>query len=92
MWGKSQVRFETSQWARIVDQLVNGAAHESKVGYTTLTKSIRKQIAKDIELMSKEEIKSSIWHFYKSPVIGKGGASQPLLNELQNKGIKVVNH
>ena len=90
--GKSQVRFETSQGARIVDQLVKGAAHESKVGYTTLTKSIQKQIAKDIELMSKKEIKSSTWHFFKSPVTGKGGASQPLLNELQNKGIKVVNH
>jgi hypothetical protein len=48
--GQSQVFFRTSTGARYVDQLVNGVAHESKVGYTSLTQDTAKQIAKDMEL------------------------------------------
>lgn len=62
--GESQVYFSTSQGARYVDQLVNGVAHESKVGYASLTKTIRKQIEKDIELLQTKQIDGATWHFF----------------------------
>ncbi len=90
--GEPQVFFRTSQGGRYVDQLVGGIAHESKVGYTSLTTDIGRQIAKDVELMGTKQIQGSTWHFFQSPVTGVGGPSQPLLNTLQNSGINVVIH
>lgn len=90
--GESQVFMRTSQGGRYIDQLVGGVANESKVGYTTLTKDVTRQIAKDVELMQSGEIKNAVWHFFTSPVTGKGGASQPLLDELSKNGIRAVIH
>jgi filamentous hemagglutinin len=67
-------------------------ANESKVGYTTLTKGIQTQIAKDVELKATDAVKDVTWHFFKSPVTGMGGPSQQLLNSLQQNGINVVIH
>ena len=88
--GESQVYFKTNQGGRYVDQLVNGIAHESKVGYTTLTKSIQRQIAKDVELMATGDIKGSVWHFFKSPATGLGGPSDPLAKALTKAGIQIA--
>ncbi|MXP05566.1 RHS repeat-associated core domain-containing protein, partial [Apibacter sp. B3546] len=71
--GESQVPFKTSKGMRYIDQLVGNSAHESKVGYTTLSKGVQKQIMKDADLIQKGQIESSTWHFFKSPVTGKGG-------------------
>jgi hypothetical protein len=90
--GQSQVFFRTSQGGRYVDQLVNGIAHESKVGYQTLTQSIQRQIAKDVELMATGQIKAAVWHFFTSPVTGQGGASAGLTQALQKAGIQIVIH
>jgi RHS repeat-associated protein len=90
--GESQVYFKTSQGARYIDQLANGIANESKVGYTSLTPNVQLQIAKDVELLQTQQIQGSTWHFFTSPVTGIGGPSQPLLNALQQAGIKVVIH
>jgi RHS repeat-associated protein len=92
--GESQVYMKTSEGGRFIDQLVNGVANESKVGYTTLTKDITTQIAKDAEIVTKGTggVKEAVWHFFTSPVTGKGGASQPLLDELAKNGIKAVIH
>ncbi|MFS2175353.1 hemagglutinin repeat-containing protein [Rhizobium pisi] len=90
--GQPQVYFSTSQGGRFVDQLVNGVANESKVGYTTLTKGIQIQIAKDVELKATNAVKDVTWHFFTSPVTGMGGPSQQLLNSLQQNGINVVIH
>ena len=90
--GESQVYFRTSQGGRYVDQLVGGVAHESKVGYTTLTQSVQRQIAKDVELMAAGEIKGSVWHFFTSPVTGRGGPSAPLIQALEEAGIRFVIH
>ena len=38
-------------------------------------KGIRKEIAQDVELMKSGQIKSSKWHFFRSPETGKVGAS-----------------
>ena len=49
---ESQVSFKTTTGSRYVDQLVNGVANDSKVGYTTLTTDVSRQIAKDVELVN----------------------------------------
>ncbi|MGB0175925.1 MAG: LamG-like jellyroll fold domain-containing protein, partial [Owenweeksia sp.] len=90
--GTSQKYFKTSQGGRYIDQLADGVAHEAKVGMTSLTNSTRLQIAKDIELIETGQINSSTWHFYRSPVTGKGGASMPLIKELKSNGINVQFH
>ncbi|MBI3447898.1 MAG: hypothetical protein HY049_03100 [Acidobacteria bacterium] len=90
--GESQVFFQTSQGARYVDQLVNGVANESKVGYTSLTQSVTTQIAKDAELIQSGKVDGAVWHFFTSPVTGQVGPSGPLLQALQNAGITVVIH
>ncbi|MPT31993.1 MAG: hypothetical protein E2600_10090 [Chryseobacterium sp.] len=90
--GESQVSFKTTLGQRYIDQLVNGIANESKVGYTSLTSTIKKQIAKDVELIADKEIKGSVWHFFKSPVTGKVGASKPLLQELEKNNIQYIIH
>ena len=92
--GTPQQFFSTSDGARFIDQYVmkDGIAHESKVGYTSLTKSIKRQILKDAELIKGKDIKGSVWHFYKSSVTGKIGASKPLLDFLEQNGIKYEIH
>ena len=92
--GEPQKFFSTGDGARFIDQYVmkNGIAHESKVGYTSLTKSVKRQILKDVELMNQKKIKGSTWHFYKSSVTGKIGASKPLLEFLEQNGIKYEIH
>lgn len=37
----------------------DGIAHESKVGYTSLTGSVKRQVLKDVELMKKNKIEGS---------------------------------
>ena len=90
--GKSQAYFKTSRGKRYIDQLADGIAHESKVGYTTLNKRIKEQILKDAELIRKGKINGAHWHFFTSQVTGKGSASKPLLNSLHKNGIKYTIH
>lgn len=90
--GKPQQYFRTDFGGRRVDQLINGVAHESKVGYTTLTKNVQTQISKDAFLIQSGQIDGATWHFFKSPVTGKGGASQPLINELNKNKINYIVH
>lgn len=87
--GISQKYISTSKGGRYIDQLVDGVAHESKVGYTTLTTKIKQQIAKDAEITKYrlEGIENATWHFFKSPQTGKAGASKPLLQELDKNNI-----
>ncbi|KAF0181133.1 MAG: RHS repeat-associated core domain protein [Limisphaerales bacterium] len=90
--GKPQVYFKTTQGGRYVDQFVNGIANESKVGYQSLTSTISRQIAKDVELINSGQIQGAAWHFFQSPVTGAGGPSRPLFNMLQHSGIDVFIH
>jgi len=84
--------------ARFVDQLVNNVANESKVGYQSLTKGtkgtkgISRQILKDAELLNDARVNGVNWHFFTSPVTGLGGPSQPLLEALEDVGIRVIIH
>ncbi|MCX6738517.1 MAG: DUF5011 domain-containing protein, partial [Candidatus Parcubacteria bacterium] len=87
--GQSQVYFKTSQGTRVVDQLVGGVAHESKVGYTSLTTRTSTQISKDQCLMTSGAVKGVTWNFYTSPVTGQKGPSTPLQTALTRAGISV---
>ena len=90
--GKSQAYFKTSNGGRYVDQLADGIAHESKVGYTSLNKRIKTQISKDIELINTGQIDGAHWHFFTSGVTGKGGGTKPLLDYLSQNGISYTIH
>jgi RHS repeat-associated protein len=90
--GESQVFFRTSQGARYVDQLVNGVANESKVGYQTLTQNLATQISKDAELIQSGQIQGAAWHFFTSPLTGLGGPSGPLAQALRQAGIQIIIH
>lgn len=88
--GRSQVFFRTAKGGRYVDQLVNNIAHESKVGYTSLSSTVRNQIAKDVELLKSKSVSGVVWHFFTSPVTGARGPSAALEAELKQAGIKSV--
>ena len=90
--GESQVFFRTSQGARYVDQMVAGVAHESKVGYTSLTSRVARQIAKDAELVNSGQVQGAVWHFFRSPATGQVGPSGPLLTALKEAGITAIIH
>ncbi|HTE53483.1 MAG TPA: FG-GAP-like repeat-containing protein [Kofleriaceae bacterium] len=88
--GQSQVFFRTSRGGRYIDQLVNGVAHESKVGRMALTKKIEAQVLKDAELVSTGQVKEAVWHFFTSPQTGLVGPTGPLEKLLNEKGIKIL--
>jgi hypothetical protein len=73
---------------RVTDGKKIKIAHESKVGYTALTKHVRNQIAKDLALRAENEIDEIHWHFFPSAESDSLGPSMPLLKELQKYGIK----
>jgi RHS repeat-associated protein len=77
---------------RVVDVLIGGVAHESKVGYTALTQRIKSQVVKDSLLTIRTDIKGSVWHFYKSAKTGKIGPSKPLARFLRQHHIKIKIH
>ncbi|QWK81309.1 hemagglutinin repeat-containing protein [Ochrobactrum sp. BTU1] len=90
--GQSQAYFPTSDGGRYVDQLVAGVAHESKLGYTSLTSSVLRQVQKDVELMAVSDVEAVVWHFFVSPVTNRGGPSKQLQKLLESNGIKVEIH
>lgn len=71
----------------------DGLVHEVKLGYTSKSKDIEAQIAKDLELMrSGSQVKGVVWHFFRKEKDGKIGPSKPLRQELEKRGILVVIH
>lgn len=79
---------------RIIDHFDerNQIAYESKVGYVTKSSFVRKQIAKDIELLKTRQLNKVEWHFFRSSKTGKCGPSKALEKYLEDNGIKVVIH
>lgn len=92
----TQVYKKTTLGGRYIDVLdKSGIAHESKVGYVSLTSSIKKQIDKDYELVKSsnhKDIKGAKWHFFRSNTTGKVGASKQVLDYLTKKGIPYKIH
>ena len=87
--GESQVRRPTKFGDRVIDQLVNRRAHESKVGKTDLDPDTALQIAKDKWLRDNNIITGSTWHFFESPITGERGPTERLLRALEAAGIEV---
>jgi len=92
MGGQPQAYFPTTLGKRYIDQLINGIAHESKVGVTSLSKIVEQQVMKDMELLQTREIRGAVWHFFRSPVTGMVGPSGPLKEALENAGIRHIIH
>jgi hypothetical protein len=87
--GTGRAPMKTDLGWRIVDRLVDAVAHESKVGYTSLTKFVSTQIAKDSWLLTNDKVNQVVWHFFQSPVTGRIGPSDPLLQKLLSVGFQV---
>ncbi|HET7900281.1 MAG TPA: hypothetical protein VFL59_03775 [Candidatus Nanopelagicales bacterium] len=72
---------------RIVDVLVNGIAHESKVGYVGFSEFTQRQIFKDAYLIRMGRISGALWHFSMSDVTHTIGADPRVLDLLEKVGI-----
>jgi RHS repeat-associated protein len=90
--GTPQVSIGIGKERRVIDNLTeSGVAQESKVGRTSLTKTVQRQISKDVDLINNpnSQVRSSEWHFFP----GKGlGPTKPLQNELNRVRIPFVVH
>jgi RHS repeat-associated protein len=86
LYGGAKKTFTTlTGKTRFVDIFSKGVAYESKVGYKSATEFIKKQFAKDLELLAEGgEVKEVIWTFMKSPKTGQVGASKPLLKMFED--------
>jgi hypothetical protein len=75
---------------RVIDVLTTGgAAIESKLGRTSLTRSVQRQLAKDQWLLANERRVTSVeWQFSRSSATGQIGPTQPLIDALNNAGIR----
>lgn len=80
--------------ARRFDVFVDGVAHESKVGRVTLTDSIERQIRSDAYLVERgvSGVKSAHWHFFASGQSNSMGATQPVLDLLDELSIEYTIH
>ena len=90
--GKPQQYFKTTHGGRYIDQLADGIAYESKVGYRSLDLFTNKQVLKDMELLNDGIVDAVEWHFFRSGNTGKIGPSKTLIEMLIENGIKVVTH
>ena len=91
--GKPQKYFDTPYGRRFVDVFADGIAHESKVGYVSLTDFVKTQIRKDIYARDVlGEVDEIVWNFFESGVTGKKGPSGPLCDYLIENNIKVIVH
>lgn len=82
--GKPQKPFETDLGGRIIDIYTNGAGNEIKVGYAYKTSTHKLQVRKDAWLIKDKQLKSSRWHFLRSKVTGRCGASKPLRDFIES--------
>lgn len=96
---KAQVSYPTTDCEKVcnailrrVDVLVDGVAHESKVGRVDLTPGINAQIESDAHLVRTGAIEGAHWHFFASSVTNTVGASAPVLDLLRERGISFTIH
>lgn len=77
---------------RRVDLLVDGVAHESKVGLVPLSDPIRREIQSDAHLIRTGQIDGAHWHFFASDTSGTMGPHRDVLALLEEHGIKFTIH
>lgn len=78
--------------ARRFDAVVDGIAHESKVGFNDLDAGTRAQINSDAYLIETGVIRGAHWHFYPSAIADQVGANKNVLDLLEEKGIPFTIH
>lgn len=78
--------------ARRFDAVVDGIAHESKVGFNDLDAGTRAQINSDAYLVETGVIRGAHWHFYPSAHTDQIGANKPVLDLLEENGIPFTIH
>ncbi len=88
----TNVRIIDSCFGGAVDTCVGGVAHEAKVGFKALTEDIERQIRSDAHLIAMGNLEGAHWHFFASSHTNKMGASKPLLDRLDEVGIKYTIH
>ncbi len=87
--------FSTEEYGtwRMVDALDSGGvAHQAYYGTQSYSKEVRGQLAKDLELMRKLQVKGVVWHFFRRKKDDSIGLSAKLRNELERSGIIIVIH
>jgi hypothetical protein len=77
---------------RVVDVLVDGVAHEAKVGAVYLTPFVDRQISKDAFLVRTGQVRGAHWDFVASSNTDKLGPSKQLLDRLDAAGITYTIH
>lgn len=77
---------------RLVDVLVDGVAHEAKVGYLPWSQATESQIKKDAWLMQQGKIKDDHWHFLASSSSNTLGADPRVYDLLDQEGISYTVH
>lgn len=94
-----QVRFATAGCSncnatnlRIIDVLVDGVAHESKVGFKRLDAGIERQIRSDAYLIETGQLEGAHWHFFASDHSNQIWADPKVLNLLDEYGIRCTIH
>jgi RHS repeat-associated protein len=91
-FGGRPASFETSQGRRFVDSFAGGVARESKVGRVSMSPRLRSQISKDLDLLQTRQIDAAEFHFFRSPVTGRGGPTPSVERLLKDCGIGCVIH
>lgn len=77
---------------RIFDVLVDGVAHESKVGYVVWSSFTETQIRKDAWLIKNGDVEAAHWHFFASSRSNTIGADKRVLDLLEEHGIRYTVH
>lgn len=92
MNGTTGKSFRTSLGMRYVDSYdpVNQIITEVKVGKVSNRTFVRRQAAKDAEIMAQNPGMSATWVFYTSPVTGQGGPTPTLRTALRRDGIQII--
>jgi hypothetical protein len=80
---------------RFLDRVASQIGYEAKVGYQTLTEFTRNQANNDGQILSANgsntnPISGLVWVFFRSPLTGKGGPSEPLRAYLEKLGIRIL--
>ena len=78
--------------ARVFDVLVDGVAHESKVGYVPWSSSVEAQIRSDAWLVQTGAVSGARWHFFGSDYSHTVGADPRVLDLLAEAGIPFSIH
>ncbi len=95
-----EVRFSTSDCKdvcnetglRKVDVLVDGVAHEARVGYTQLVDDVERQIRSDAHLVNRGLIDGAHWHFLASGHTNQMGAEPEIFELLDELDISYTIH